>query len=479
MRVHRILFVFLAMSIWPGIPVPAQARTLVADPGAGPGQPAHYRTLVGMLAPGDTLLLPAGAYRDRLDLDGLQGTASAWIVITGPGSGPPATITTQSTCCNTVQMGGTAYVALKNLTIDSAGLPAIDGINAKGNPTHDILIERCTLIGQGYDQSTIGISTKSPAWRWTVRENRIIEAGSGMYFGNSDGTQPFIAGVIEGNLFLNSIGYNMEIKHQVPYQSESWALQVPQGSHRTVIRNNVFIKERSTWPPGSFVAPRPNLLVDAFPNSGMGSTDLYEIYGNFFYRNPSESLLQAAGRLTLHDNIFVASAPGWPSAYLTNHNGPLKLAHVYNNTVYSVAGEGILFGASAQEGDAVVGNLIVTGGTALGGSIASASGNLTGPLANAALYFTRPSEVLGQMDFYPRSDCPGCQGTPLAMAPFAGESDFDRDFNGTSKGNFAYRGAYAGDGANPGWQLQADLKTGAPGYTDTDPPAPPADVRPR
>jgi hypothetical protein len=445
--------------------VPAEARTLTANPAAGPGQPGYYLTLVGQLMPGDTLYLPAGTYSERLSLAGRQGTAASWIVILGPASGPPARITTTSTCCNTVQLDNTAYVALVNLTIDSAGLDAIDGINAKSNPTHDILIEGCTLVGQGYHQSTIGISTKSPAWRWTIRRNRIIEAGTGAYLGNSDGTQPFIAGVIEGNLFINTIGYNMEIKHQVPYGSQSWVAQIPPGPNRTIIRDNVFIKEKNGWEPSRVAGARPNLLVGPFPDTGVGSSDLYEIYGNFFYKNPVEALLQVSGRVAVHDNVFAASGPGQLSAYFTDHNGVLKLAHVYNNTLYSSAGGGIVFATSARQGDAVVGNLVATAGTAIGGSIANSSGNLVAPVANAAAYFTNPSEVLGVMDFYPKTSCPGCDGTRLDMSAFTSETSYDRDFNGTSKSGFTFRGAYAGAGVNPGWRLQADLKAA------TTPPA--------
>lgn len=458
---------------------PLLARTLIADPNAKQGEPNYYRALVRVLAPGDTLLLPAGVYPDRLNLDGLQGAPSAWIVITGPVSGPSATITTQSTCCNTVQLGGNAYVALENLTIDSAGIDAIDGINAKGGPTHDILIQNCTVVGQGSHQGTIGISTKSPAWRWTIRGNRIIEAGTGLYLGNSDGTQPFIAGVIEGNLILNSIGYNMQIKHQLPYGSQPWASQLPAGPQRTVIRNNVFIKEKIDWPAGKMDGARPNLLVDPFPGLGPGSSDLYEIYGNFFYKNPNEALFQGSGRVSLHDNIFVAAGYRQVSASLTDHNGPLKLAHVYNNTMFSVAGGGIWFSAAAREGDAVVGNLIISGGSGLGGSISNSNGNVLGSVADASLYFAAPSEALGQMDFYPKTGCPGCSGAPLAMARFTSETDYDRDFNGASKAGHTFRGAYAGQGVNPGWRLQRDLKTGGPGSADAVSPDPPIDARRR
>jgi hypothetical protein len=458
---------------------PTEARTLVAVPGATSGQPGYYRTLVGALAPGDTLLLPAGVYRDRLNLDGLQGTPSAWIVITGPESGLPATITTESTCCNTVQLGGTSYLALKNLIIDSAGFDAIDGINAKGNPTHDILIENCSLVGQSSHQGTVAISTKSPAWRWTIRGNRIIEAGTGIYLGNSDGTQPFIAGIIEGNLFLNTIGYNMEIKFQLPYGGQGWVSQIPQGPNRTVIRDNVFIKEKNDWPASKLAGARPNLLVDPFPDTGVGSTDLYEIYGNFFYRNYEESLFQGTGRIALHDNVFVGSGAGQVSVRFQDHNGAMRLAHVYNNTVYTTQGGGIVFGSPAREGDAVVGNLIVASNNSLVGSISNVSGNITAPLADASRIFANPSETLGQMDFYPRTDCPGCNGTPLSMTPFVTETAYDRDFNGTSKGGFTFRGAYAGQGSNPGWPLQGSRKSVVSGGTDSVPPDAPSDLRPR
>ena len=455
------------------------AKTLVAIPGAISGQAGYYRSLVGQLAPGDTLYLPPGVYMDQLNLSGVNGTSSAWIVITGPASGPAATITTQSTCCNTVQLGGTSYLAIRNLTIDSAGLDAIDGINAKGNPTHDILIENCTLIGQDNSQATIGISTKSPAWRWTIRANRIVQAGTGIYLGNSDGTQPFIAGIIEGNLFLNTIGYNMEIKNQLAYGTLSWASAIPPGPNRTIIRNNVFIKEKNDWAAGQVVAVRPNLLVDPFPDSGTGSTDLYEIYGNFFYKNPNEALFQGTGRMTVHDNVFVASGAGQTAMVFTDHNGPLKLTHVYNNTLYSTAGAGIHYVNSPREEGIVRGNLIVTGGTGLGGTVPAADNNVIGSPSDGSPYFAAPSELLGQMDFYPSTACPGCSGTALDLLPFAGETAYNVDFNAGSKGGFQFRGAYAGQGTNPGWRLQAGLKpiAGGGAAADSLPPGPPINLR--
>jgi hypothetical protein len=60
------------------------------------------------------------------------------------------------------------------------------------------------------------------------------------------------------------------------------------------------------------------------------------------------------------------------------------------------------------------------------------------------------------MDFYP---LPGkVRGRTLDLSRFAGELDFDRDFNGASKGAHYFRGAYAGEGSNPGWRLSAQIK---------------------
>ena len=438
--------------------VPASARTLTANPNAVSGQAGYYRSLASSLTPGDTLYRPAGLYADRLNLDGLSGTANAWIVITGPASGSAAHITTTSDCCNTVQLGGNAYLALRNLTIDSAGRDAIDGINAKGNPTHDILIENCVLVGQGAGQGTVAINTKSPAWRWTIRGNRIIEAGTGLYLGNSDGTQPFVDGVIENNLVINTIGYNMEIKNQLPYDGQAWVSGLSAGPHRTIIRNNVFIKEKNDWAPAQLAGDRPNVLVDPFPDTGTGSSDMYEIYGNFFYKNPNESLFQGTGRMAVHDNVFVASGAGQSAMNFADHNGPLKLVHLYNNTVYSAAGAGVRFATAPRQGGLVLGNLIVTTGTALGGSLPSTVGNVLGSPGDGKSYFTKPSEVLGQMDFYPASNCASCRGTALDLTPFVNQADYNLDFNRDAKAGFLYRGAYAGQGTNPGWTLQAGVK---------------------
>lgn len=455
------------------------AKTWTADPNAEPGDPGYYRDLAGKLAPGDTLELPAGTYRDRLDLSGKRGQPGAWITITGPSTGDPAVITTDSACCNTVQLGDNAYLRIRHLTIDSRSVAmeeSLDGIKAMGGSTHDITIEDCRLIGNDYHQQTVGISTKSTAWNWVVRRNVIDGAGTGMYFGNSTGAAPFVAGIIEGNLVVDPIGYGLQIKHQNPYDAPAG---MPPGPHRTVIRNNVFIKRTGVadFEPSRVDGERPTVLVGGFPESGTGADDMYEIYANFFYKNPDDSQIQAAGRVAVHDNVFVG--PTWTAVRFQNHKTPLRVAYAYNNTVYG-GQQGIWFGTAAADDDAVVGNLVFSG-QPIGGPLRAANrkDNIEASFAAAAEYVVNPSMVLGDMDFYPLPD--KATGSPLDLAKFANHVDHDRDFNGSSKGDRRFRGAYAGDGANPGWTLDEERKVGGPsgqpGGGDPDPPATPTNLR--
>ncbi len=419
--------------------------------------PSNYTRILSSLQPGDTLNLAAGTYTNDLYVAGLNGSSSAWITIQGPASGPPAYFLANAST-NTVELVNCSFLAVKNLTLDGQNQPGPFGVSAKGgtsNLVHDILIENCTIQNYNGTQDTDGISTKTTTWNWTIRGNRIVSAGTGLYLGNSDGNDPFIAGVIENNLVQFPIGYCMEIKPQNEWPA---VVGMPIGTTTTIIRNNVFIKNDSPSPSGD----RPNLLVDNFPDSGTGSNNRYEVYGNFFYHNPRESLFQFSGRVTIHDNIFVdtpnnaivAQNHQWSPTTTTTATSVVKLAYVYNNTIYST-GNGIHFSSAAAQADDVTGNLVFAS-TPIGGSIVNQSNNITDSVANAANYVASPSITLGSMNFYPRAG--QCSGSALSVSLFTGDTDYSIDFNGTSKGSFIYRGAYSGSGTNPGWQLQAANK---------------------
>jgi hypothetical protein len=82
------------------------------------------------------------------------------------------------------------------------------------------------------------------------------------------------------------------------------------------------------------------------------------------------------------------------------------------------------------------------------------SGNVVDAFVNAANYVAAPSFAPDKMDFYPLNG--KCQGPPLDLSLFDTDTAYGTDFNGTSKvaagKGVIFRGAYAGEGANPGWR---------------------------
>jgi hypothetical protein len=429
--------------------IPVRAANLHADP-------SNYEALLRSLKPGDTLSLAPGRYR-ALNLSNLNGTPEDWITVTGPSEGSPAMIEGEPER-NTVEITDSSYLSIENLVINSRSIPGVFGISARGkenNRTHHIRIERNTLIGQNGGQQTDGISTKTPTWGWVIRYNKIIGAGTGLYLGDSDGTQPFVGGLIENNLIKDTIGYNMEIKHQLSIPAVPG---MPLGPTSTIIRHNVFIKNDQRSEDGD----RPNLLVGSFPDTGAGSDNLYEIYGNYFVHNHREALFQGSGRLSLHDNVFIDGPYDYPAVVLRKQNGPLKVAMIYNNTIYT-SDEGIRFGSPAINGGMVVGNIIFAP-KGISGTGVLVSDNLTASVEAAPAYVRAPSFDPSEADFYPLSG--RCQGAPIDLSTFQSDADYTLDFNGRAKtqvrGAVVFRGAYSGEGQNPGWKLDATLKAPVP-----------------
>ena len=421
-----------------------------ADVPAGPGD---YLTKLASLQPGDRLLLDPGDYTGGLRIDGLNGTETQPIVIEGA-AGLGSRLVGRA-CCNTVDIENASYVVLRGLLLDGDG-EYVDAIKAGGaadSVSHHITVEGCTIINHDVGQTgqqAVGISTKIVSWDWVVRGNTIGDAshggaGTGMYFGNSDGTRAFIGGVIEGNLFYDTLGYNMQIKHQLARESLPG---VPTDPRTVVIRHNVFIKSNNPSPDGG----RPNLLVDGPPDSGPGSDDHVEIYGNFFFHNDEDSLLQASGRVHIHDNVFVDSANS-AVRLASPHGKPLLDAVVYNNTIYATA-RGISFPTPPSGLSLVAGNAIFSPEPFYG--VSGEIDNVTDSVAAAGSYVNAPSLSLGAMDFYP-SPGSALHGAAVDVSAASADLDHDRDFNGTVK-DFSYRGAYHGEGQNPGWNPDGTLK---------------------
>jgi len=408
--------------------------------------PADYRQSVKLLQPGDTLLLTAGDYLEGLTLHDVSGAPGLPIVIAGPGQGGSATFVARAGH-NTISISNSHYLLVRNLVLEGNNLP-VDAVKAEGTSSsaHDITLENLVIRGHGNNQQIVGISTKCPAWNWVIRGVRIIGAGTGMYFGNSDGTAPFVAGLIERNVIVDSIGYNLQIKHQLARPDLPG---MPAGTSVTVIRHNVFAKPNA----GSPVAARPNVLVGHFPKEGRGAEDTYAIYGNFFYQNRHEALFQGEGNVALYSNVFVNDyADG---VRIQPHNDlPRRIAIAYNTVIAKGAGIAVTVREGTPRYPQEVSGNAVFAGTPV--EAADAFRNLGAPLADAPSYVRSPFASPPGLDLHPvRNLASAVSGTVIARKPWP---DWGRDFDGLPRAAGTI-GAY-GRGATPqSWTLQLDRKT--------------------
>lgn len=416
------------------------------------GNPSNYLAQLRRLKPGDTLLLDPGIYDNPetpgLPILGLNGEPQRPIVISGPESGPRPVFFARATH-NTVRIADSSYVVIRNLELDGRRLP-VDGVKAQGT-SHHITIENFCIRNHGNNQQTVGISTKAPAWGWTIRGNVIVGAGTGMYLGDSDGSKPFVQGLIEYNLIQDTLGYNIEIKHE---NSRPNLLGLPATPAVTIIRHNIFSKAHG----GSLgKMTRPNLLVGHFPLSGAGAEDAYEIYGNFFYENTTgEPLFQGEGNFALYNNLFWNDQGD--AILVRPHNAyPRRILIFYNTVVARGTGIKVIAGMEAYP-QRVVANAVFASLPVLATDQAQ---NITGTENEARLYLRHPAGPAGQMDLSP---LPGkLIGPPLPGQLFKDFDDASLDFNGMQRTGI-YRGAYEGSDHNLGQLPRLEIKAlaGAP-----------------
>lgn len=411
------------------------ARVVAADP-------SNYLALLSTLGPGDLLQLAAGTYPDGLPIVDLHGEAGDCIVIAGPGPGygpGPRAVFTGRNCCNTVSLSDTSYLVIRDLELD--GLDRLgDAVKAESTAAfvHHVTLEGLYVHGHGADQQIVAINTKCPTWGWAIRGNVIEGAGTGLYLGDSNGEDEFSDGLIEHNLIDATLGYNLQIKHQ---NGRATGVGAP-AEGVTIVRRNVFSKATGAAGGGD---ARPNVLIGHRPLSGPGSDDDTVIYGNFFWQNPTEALLQAEGHVILYDNLMVNDFG--PAVHFQAHNDVPRRVRVFHNTVVaSGVGIQVLDGHPSFE-QRVVGNAAF-GAPALNGG--TQADNTADAYAAAGAYLTNPDGLLAgpdRLDLYP---LPGTLDDPVDTTGLLAWPDADRDFNGALRSE-DFRGAYAGEGSNPGW----------------------------
>jgi hypothetical protein len=256
-----------------------------------------------------------------------------------------------------------------------------------------------------------------------------------------------VAGLIERNLIVDTIGYNLQIKHQRPRPEDAG---LPAGRSTTIIRHNVFAKPEA----GTAEAARPNVLVGHFPLAGPGADDDYAIYGNFFYQNRHEALFQGEGNVALYANLFV-NVHGDAVRIQPHNDVPRRIEIAHNTVIAKGAGISVMQKEGAPSWRQDVRANAVFAGVPLAGGVQA--GNLAGTMEDAERFLERPFAPPGELDLSPkRSKARAMRGASVteSAAPLPG---WERDFDGRPwlPGSI---GAYSASGGRPKWLPRLALK---------------------
>jgi hypothetical protein len=154
--------------------------------------------------------------------------------------------------------------------------------------------------------------------------------------------------------------------------------------------------------------------------------------------------------VVFHDNLLVNDSGD--AINIQPHNDVPKMIRVFNNTIVA-NGRGIrVSGGSSSYQQKVVGNAVFAG-TPI--QAPDQSDNITDSYQNAKNYLINPAGPLGQLNFFPKVGT--LKGAVLDTSSFNSFIDWDIDFNG-NRHDGTFRGAYAGEGSNPGWLPILEVK---------------------
>jgi hypothetical protein len=157
-------------------------------------------------------------------------------------------------------------------------------------------------------------------------------------------------------------------------------------------------------------------------------------------------------------NIFVNTLNSpYPAVNITPHNDRPRMVRIFNNTIISKKRGISVMGGYPEFQQKVIGNVVFSPTPIRAGDIQD---NVTDEFTAAGNYLVNPFASPGQLDVYPQLG--KVTGEPLATDSFTGHfTEWDKDFNG-SRREWVFRGAYSGEGVNPGWLPKLQRKPPVP-----------------
>ena len=195
-------------------------------------------------------------------------------------------------------------------------------------PVIIVTLENLYLHDRAPPTRRTGSPSFATAWDWTIRNNVIERAGTGLYLGNSTGREPFIRGTIEGNLIRNTRGYSTADQASAR-ATRSRRRMPPTGAHDHPLatRSSRRLDRRS--------ARRrvPTCCWDTFRWRGAART-IATGHGNVFRENDSddEPLFQGEGKRRLLRQPADQRLPR-DLCWIQPHNDVPRDVTIENNTL--------------------------------------------------------------------------------------------------------------------------------------------------
>lgn len=425
----------------------AQGNTIRVNTVAG------FRSAVGTLQAGDTLIVEEGEYvMSYLDIRDLDGTASEWITIQAEGH---VVIRATSYGANAVEIRETHYLRFVGFEIWSETDPyaGIDGIKISGSHSSNIVFDQLYI----HDVSGNGISVfATSAHHLTLTNSEIAYCtGSGLYWG------------YPGSDIVHDVVIQHNYIHHCPRdpsQETHYGIQFKGWSYRALIADNVLHDVGGTSRCGIVV------YYGRRPLQGDDPADVNVVRGNVLWNCRNEGIT-AMSDAVIENNIVFDAGYGinlqtYSDESFSGSNYVENLT-VRNNTVFRCQSSCIYISGWGSLGTGVsfTGNAAYqdgAGATAIGGSTGAAtvSGNVYygtcslsgGAVPGAGLsdfVGVTPAAVVPQLDFYPAAG-----SVLLDRLPGSGYASLD--FNGTPRphNGAGDAGAYERVGSsNPGWHI--------------------------
>ncbi len=309
-----VLLLFLALGmIYAAIPAAASGSTYYVSTTGNDGNPGSsgspFLTIahaVGLVGPGDTIVVKSGTYHESVDLGSLSGTDSDYITIKSevPGGAYIDTTSLGSGYDLEPFRGAPSYIEINGFELSSGANSA--GVRFDGG--HHTKVYNNTI----HDTGASGIQLDHGDYRF-IENNTIYNCAYSMYFAGSG------ISIWQAHASDNASGFHNIIRNNISYSNDN----LP-GTAETDGNGIIFDDSRNTQNGSTLGAYAASTLIEnnlTYDNGGRGIevyiSDNVTVRNNTAYKNSTrddgatwrgEFYVVNSSNVTMANNIAVADS---------------------------------------------------------------------------------------------------------------------------------------------------------------------------